>query len=36
MNLQKLTTRLQGLCHDGYSQFEVTVLDADMHEHLIF
>lgn len=35
MNLQKLTTRLQGLCHDGHSQLEVAVLDADMHEHYI-
>lgn len=35
MNLQRLTNWMQGLCHDGHSQLEVTVLDADMHEHLI-
>ena len=32
MTLQELTSRLQGLCHDGFSLYDVTVVVSNV-EH---
>ena len=35
MKNQQLTGKLQDLCHAGYSQLEVVILDDKMQEHLV-
>ena len=35
MVLQKLTNKLQDICHEGHSMSEIVVCDAKQHEHYI-
>lgn len=35
MILQRFTNKLQDLCHEGFAQRDVAILDFKMHEHTV-